>query len=145
VGLHTLAEAQDYEEERKRREEYGSRKQRDTSYLYNQDRNSARNRLSQSKYGEKWQEKPLVQQQQQQSQQIKPKIRKSSPLDIAGATGFDLLSESEKELCSNIRLFPSQYLVIKETLIRESLRQGHLKKGIARQLLKIGTINCIHI
>lgn len=69
----------------------------------------------------------------------KPKPRKpGTPLDITGSSSYDLLSEKEKALCSNVRLFPQQYLLIKETLIRESLRTGFLKKASARQLIKIG-------
>lgn len=61
-----------------------------------------------------------------------------TPLDITTASGYELLSEKERELCSSLRLFPQQYLVIKDTLIRESIRQGVLKKATARQLIKIG-------
>lgn len=61
-------------------------------------------------------------------------------LDINGSPGFDLLSEKEKTLCSNLKLYPQQYLIIKDTFLRESLRLGHLKKSSARQLVKIGKI-----
>lgn len=72
----------------------------------------------------------------------KPKSKKlGSALDISNAPSCDLLSEKEKVLCSTLRLYPQQYIVIKDTLIRESLKVGHLKKGIARQLIKIGKKN----
>jgi len=130
-GIHTLSEAQEFDEEReekKRRDEHG--RKRDTSgYLY-QDRSGIRsNRL----LTKSWGDKSLA-----EKQQAKPKLRKQgTPLDISNSSGFELLSEKEKELCSNLRLYPSQYMVIKETLLRESLRQGFLKKAIARQLIKI--------
>eukprot|EP01119_Soliformovum_irregulare_P012673 TRINITY_DN3305_c1_g1_i2.p1 TRINITY_DN3305_c1_g1~~TRINITY_DN3305_c1_g1_i2.p1 ORF type:complete len:479 (-),score=126.33 TRINITY_DN3305_c1_g1_i2:96-1532(-) len=69
---------------------------------------------------------------------VKPR-KPGAPLDITGAPGYDLLTDKERELCSQLRLFPQQYAVIKDTLLRESLRVGYLRKGSARQLVKIGT------
>lgn len=75
-------------------------------------------------------------------------------MDISGSPGYDLLSDKEKELCSNLRyaslinlywiycydyrLYPHQYKLIKDTLLRESMKSGQLKKQVARQLVKIG-------
>ncbi len=60
------------------------------------------------------------------------------PLDISGYPGYELLSDKERDLASQLRIYPQQYLVIKDTLMRESLKHGHLKKAIARNLIKIG-------
>lgn len=69
---------------------------------------------------------------------LSPKPRKpGAPLDISTSVGYDLLSEKERELCSSLRIYPQQYMVIKDTLLRESLRVGVLKKAVARQLIKI--------
>jgi len=129
IGVHTLSEVQEYEEEKKRREEHSGGRKRDSSssYFY-QDRAIGRSNRSSNR---NWPpDRPI--------EKLKPKIRKhGGPLDICGSPGYDLLSEKERELCSNVRLFPSQYIIIKETLLRESLRQGHLKKAVARQLIKI--------
>ena len=46
--------------------------------------------------------------------------------DISKCRGFTLLSEKEANLCVRLRLFPSQYLEIKNALIQESLRRGLL-------------------
>jgi len=69
----------------------------------------------------------------------KPKANRKpgSPLDISGSPGYELLSEREREFCANIRLFPQQYTLIKDTLIQNYLKLGYLKKGTARQLVKI--------
>ncbi|KAJ1889869.1 Transcriptional adapter ada2 [Kickxella alabastrina] len=65
-------------------------------------------------------------------------IRKSiNPLDIEGADGIELLSESEKEVCARLRIFPRPYLVVKETLLTEYARTGQLKRRQARDLVKI--------
>ncbi|KAK9459606.1 uncharacterized protein V1516DRAFT_642084 [Lipomyces oligophaga] len=62
----------------------------------------------------------------------------ANPLDISQAADLDLLSPAEQALCSQLRILPKPYLVIKETLFRELLRTGGiLKKRTARELIKI--------
>ncbi len=114
------------------KEEHTTGRKRESSSYFYQDRGVSRsNRLASRNWPP---ERPL--------ERLKPKIRKpGGPLDISGSPSYDLLSEKERELCANVRLYPSQYIIIKETLLRESLRQGHLKKAIARQLIKIGTMH----
>ena len=68
---------------------------------------------------------------------MKKSKRLGTPLDISHSSSLRLLSPKERELCSNIRLHPEQYMIIKDTLLRENMRLGHLKKRAARQLLKI--------
>lgn len=68
-----------------------------------------------------------------------PLVRRSlgSPLDISDAEGVELLSSSERNLCSILRLLPKLYLSIKETLIAAYHKHGHLKRAQARGLIKI--------
>ncbi|KAG7695696.1 hypothetical protein KL930_003693 [Ogataea haglerorum] len=66
------------------------------------------------------------------------KKRGNQPLDISQALDYDLLSDEEKVLCSNLRILPKPYLAIKETFFRELLRTGGvLKRKIAKELIKI--------
>lgn len=66
------------------------------------------------------------------------RYRKASlPLDIVDLPGFHLLSESEKTLCSNIRLIPRNYLEIKKILISENNKLGFLRLLDARKIVKI--------
>jgi SWIRM domain len=58
-------------------------------------------------------------------------------LDITDAEGFELLSTSERNLCSILRLLPKLYLSIKETLIAAHQKYGYLKRAQARGLIKI--------
>eukprot|EP00184_Porphyridium_aerugineum_P003529 CAMPEP_0184707600 /NCGR_PEP_ID=MMETSP0313-20130426/37352_1 /TAXON_ID=2792 /ORGANISM="Porphyridium aerugineum, Strain SAG 1380-2" /LENGTH=630 /DNA_ID=CAMNT_0027169179 /DNA_START=44 /DNA_END=1934 /DNA_ORIENTATION=- len=46
--------------------------------------------------------------------------------------GADLLNAQELELCQSMRMTPHQYLIVKEFLIRESCRVGHVKRKDAR-------------
>ncbi|KAJ3068524.1 Transcriptional adapter ada2 [Rhizoclosmatium hyalinum] len=60
-----------------------------------------------------------------------------TPLDISSADGVDLLLPNEQQLCSNIRILPRAYLVIKETLLKEYAEKGGLTRKQARALIKI--------
>ncbi|KAJ3331520.1 Transcriptional adapter ada2, partial [Gonapodya sp. JEL0774] len=60
-----------------------------------------------------------------------------SALDISNADGVHLLSPAEQHLCSVLRIMPHPYLVIKEKCVTESARLGGLRKGKARELIKI--------
>lgn len=63
--------------------------------------------------------------------------RTSMPLEIIDLPGFHLLSESEKTLCSTLRLIPENYLEIKEQLISENNKMGFLRLLDARRIVKI--------
>lgn len=58
--------------------------------------------------------------------------------DITGSRGYDLLSHREAELCTDLKLYPTQYLEIKKALIQESLTKGLLEKdgpGLGRRMV----------
>ncbi|KOB71134.1 Transcriptional adapter 2-alpha [Operophtera brumata] len=63
--------------------------------------------------------------------------RTSMPLDIVDLPGFNKLSESERVLCSNLRLLPENYLEIKEQLISQNSKIGFLRLLDARRIVKI--------
>lgn len=60
-----------------------------------------------------------------------------TPIDIIGMPGYHKLSEKEKELCKNVRLVPATYFTLRDVLIAEQKRCGHVKLQTARRLLKI--------
>lgn len=67
-----------------------------------------------------------------------PSRKPSASLDVSGSEAYELLSPQEQILCSNLRILPRAYLVIKETLISEFQKSGgSLKKRGARGLVKI--------
>lgn len=66
-----------------------------------------------------------------------PYRKASNPLNILHSDGIELLSEKEKNICSILRLYPRLYLNIKDTLIREYLKTGGLKRAQARAAVKI--------
>ncbi|KAJ5974218.1 hypothetical protein N7481_011428 [Penicillium waksmanii] len=59
-------------------------------------------------------------------------------LDNEGAADLHLLTTEEVELCNALHLMPKPYLVVKETLLKEAMKQGGtLKKKDARTICKI--------
>ncbi|GAM17633.1 hypothetical protein SAMD00019534_008080 [Acytostelium subglobosum LB1] len=73
------------------------------------------------------------------------KIRKNVSLEMDGLPNVDALSVKEKQLCSNLRLLPHQYLLIKELLIGENLKTGKLKLSTANKLLKLESAKVVKI
>ncbi|KDQ55691.1 hypothetical protein JAAARDRAFT_48581 [Jaapia argillacea MUCL 33604] len=68
-----------------------------------------------------------------------PQVRKMpAPLNLANSPSLHLLTPAEQTLCSQLRILPKPYLVIKETLVREYARRGgKLRRREARDLVKI--------
>ncbi|KAJ7715942.1 hypothetical protein DFH07DRAFT_862497 [Mycena maculata] len=64
--------------------------------------------------------------------------RKRAPLNLANSPSLHLLTPLEQTLCSELRILPKPYLVVKETLVREYARRGgKLRRREARDLVKI--------
>lgn len=62
----------------------------------------------------------------------------AAPLNLANSPSLHLLTPPEQYLCSQLRILPKPYLVIKETLVREYARRGgKLRRREARDLVKI--------
>ncbi|KAJ7694110.1 hypothetical protein B0H17DRAFT_1159181 [Mycena rosella] len=60
------------------------------------------------------------------------------PLNLANSPSLHLLTPAEQTLCSQLRILPKPYLVVKETLVREYARRGgKLRRREARDLVKI--------
>ncbi|KAI9799481.1 MAG: Transcriptional adapter ada2 [Piccolia ochrophora] len=62
------------------------------------------------------------------------------PLKFDGENGTDLhlLTKDEQQLCSVLRIYPKPYLVMKEHLMKEAMKQGgNLKRKAAREICKI--------
>lgn len=60
------------------------------------------------------------------------------PLNLANSPSLHLLTPGEQILCSQLRIFPKPYLVMKETLVREYARRGgKLRRREARDLVKV--------
>jgi len=75
-------------------------------------------------------------------EESKPRLphtrRPAAPLNLANADSLHLLTPAEQVLCSQLRILPKPFLVVKETLVSEYARRGgNLKRRDARELVKI--------
>lgn len=61
----------------------------------------------------------------------------SSSIDISAQDGYDQLSPAEQQLCTQLRLLPRPYMVVKQTLMRQCELRGGLKRNHARKLVRI--------
>jgi transcriptional adapter 2-alpha len=62
----------------------------------------------------------------------------AAPLNLASAPSLHLLTPAEQTLCSQLRILPKPFLLIKEILVREFARRGgKLRRREARDLVKI--------
>eukprot|EP01094_Clydonella_sp_ATCC50884_P008785 TRINITY_DN18339_c0_g1_i1.p1 TRINITY_DN18339_c0_g1~~TRINITY_DN18339_c0_g1_i1.p1 ORF type:complete len:563 (-),score=143.80 TRINITY_DN18339_c0_g1_i1:145-1833(-) len=131
LGITTMSEVDRYEGERKKREqELTLRKARESaSYLF-PERSSSRS--------SKWLKRDREEAMKLGDTKGRSSRKMGQPLNISDSPGVELLSEAEQQLCSQVRVYPTQYMSIKETLLREDARAGHmLLKSAARQHIKI--------
>jgi len=129
MGIRTNVDAQNYDNEKRKRENENQRRMRDTTpYYYGSERTNTR--------GTKW----LNRDQNLASPISALKIEDRStdkPMDLSTYKGVEILNPKERELCSLLHIPPLQYCEIKELLIREDFNEGYIKKNTAYQLVKL--------
>ncbi|KAG5518836.1 hypothetical protein PMAC_002366 [Pneumocystis sp. 'macacae'] len=65
-------------------------------------------------------------------------LKKQTTFSLSTSSGLHLLTPSEQTLCTQLRILPKPYLVIKETIFRKLIKTGdRLRKKKARELIKI--------
>ena len=132
VGITDIADSFEYERCRKKRTKQHElkRAKAGSSYLYNNSRGVNNRGVRHLARDLEMQLRPI----EVAKQQRKP----GEPLDISNMDGFELLSKEERTLCSEIRLLPAQFFLVKEKLLdQDILSGGRLQLADARSLLKI--------
>lgn len=59
-----------------------------------------------------------------------------NPLDISQSESYSLLLQGERDLCSNLRIYPKAYFLMKDILLRAYVSRGFLTPSMAKSLLK---------
>ncbi|KAI7832012.1 Homeodomain-like protein [Kickxella alabastrina] len=64
---------------------------------------------------------------------------KAAPMDVTKFAMAEYLSQAERDCCSVLRLYPEQYLMIKQSLVRagRNLPPGTFKKRDAQKLCRV--------
>lgn len=67
-------------------------------------------------------------------------------LESEGAPDIHLLSKEEIEICNVLHIQPKPYLVVKETLLKEAMKQGGaMKRKDAKAVCKVQSLSCFLI
>ncbi|KAF2077523.1 hypothetical protein CYY_001141 [Polysphondylium violaceum] len=140
AGIKSMTEGDIYEEEKRKRElERNTKKSKsDLSYLssvssIDKPTSTNPNHFKSPKQYTKEKEDTFLGYERKSM-----KLRKNAQLEMEGLPNSEVLSTKEKLLCTAIRILPQQYLVIKETLLAESLKtQGIIKQSVANKLIKL--------
>ncbi|KAL4151200.1 hypothetical protein PRNP1_008149 [Phytophthora ramorum] len=137
-GVRTLAEAELYDAEKKKRElDQAIQKQRESaSYLYESGRTSSSGRDRANRWQNR--EQGVNGDAGGDSSRTRNGLNAiAATFSIEGTPGCHLLTPKEKELCCKLKLLPKHYLVIKDALVRECFRLGYLTKKMAKETVQI--------
>ncbi|KAJ1719695.1 Transcriptional adapter ada2 [Coemansia erecta] len=127
-GITTIADGSQYEVEKSQRPSRRATTLRDSVHLLERLHKIVSTRAARDSGMD---ESPLLGSQKQAS-------RKPANLsDIESADGAELLLDSEKQVCSQLRIFPRPYLMAKEALLAEHARTGSLKRKQVQDLVKL--------
>ncbi|KAF4324358.1 hypothetical protein BBO99_00001879 [Phytophthora kernoviae] len=153
-GVRTLAEAELYDAEKKKRElDQAIQKQRESaSYLYESGRTSSSGRDRANRWQNREQGAAGGDVGTENSRTRGSSASTAGGLNaitasfsVDGTPGCHLLTPKEKELCSKLKLLPKHYLVIKDALIRECYRLGYLTKKMAKDSVQIDVNKTGHL
>uniref|UniRef100_A0A7S4MA68 Transcriptional adapter n=1 Tax=Vannella robusta TaxID=1487602 RepID=A0A7S4MA68_9EUKA len=118
-GIRSMIDASNYDSLCRRRETQARKQRRESSNIYGYPERS-------KERGSRW-----------LNRDKDPDAPQPVEVDISNAPGYDLLSLGERQLCESLYLYPSQYMIIKDALVKEYLKTGNLQKSTARFLVKI--------
>jgi len=150
-GIHTLAEGEDYDLEKRRREtEFArlraiehptSKNIASANKLIVRDATQVNNQLSRLNEEEKISAIPTS-----RTPSTGPHKKMYLSLDLADLPGVDLLHEDEKELCTSCRLLPVQYLAMKVELMRAGLKSDKpLNRTHVRNIFKVDPLKSVRV
>ncbi|KAJ2159864.1 Transcriptional adapter ada2 [Coemansia sp. RSA 552] len=122
-GITTLEDGAQYEVERSQRPSRRATTQRDSAHLLERLQKIATSRATRES---------VATASAKQQHSSKP----GGATEVEAADGVELLSESERDLCSRLRIFPRPYLVAKEALLSEYIRAGQLRRRHAYDLVR---------
>lgn len=150
AGCRTLAEADQYKLEKKKREEAALRKAKESpAYLpagkglQRSNRNPTKEKIdggeldSSGNHADSQKGKGgLTTISSGAIENMNKASSKSGTWDLTGLPGATLLSLTEQQLCCQNRIFPAHYLRMKEVMMLESLKSGQIKRLDTHRLIK---------
>ena len=150
-GIHTIAEGEDYDMEKRRREtefarlraiEHPTSKNiaRANKFIV-RDATQINEQLTRINEEEKMPVVPIG-----RTPSTGTRRRMYLALDLTDLPGTDLLNEDEKELCTSCRLLPVHYLAMKVALMREGLNTDKpLTRNRVRTMFKVDPLKAVRV
>jgi transcriptional adapter 2-alpha len=141
VGIRSLDEAREYELDRRRREEdqKAEKHRRDANYLYETGRApTSVKSVSQGRRGRGVEEEFEIPPKKTKKEAAAAAADEAiTRIGMADAPNAEVLSEKELALCEAIPMLPMHYLAVKEAIVREMFRNGHLTKDGVTRVTKV--------
>jgi transcriptional adapter 2-alpha len=120
IGLKTYEELELYMQEKKKKDEAYQKKQKQNDiYLFDPKINTNRFTPRRTRYNGK------------------DTMESKEASDKKNKANFSQLNEKEHNLCESLSITPYDYILIKEVLVRECLKDGLLSKDIVNNIIKI--------
>jgi len=151
-GIHTVAEGEDYDLEKRRRETEFARLR---AIEHPTSKNIARankfivrdaTQINEQLTRMNDEDKTVSVIPTPRASTLGPRRRMYLSLDLADLPGVDLLNDDEKELCTSCRLLPVQYLSMKVELMREGLKsEKPLNRTHVRNMFKVDPLKAIRV
>lgn len=130
MGIRSLAEAEIYEIDKKRRENQAAANARRYNSSYVIENVKPMSGTGSGAKGSKWRNRGGDTNNDNDD-------KDDGKIDFSADDEFSLLSAKEQELCSTVNIPPKHYLVMKTTLLQESMKLGFVEKDRASQVLNI--------
>ncbi|KAF8818765.1 AP2 domain transcription factor APVIIb-1/ADA2-B, partial [Cardiosporidium cionae] len=125
LGLKTIEEVREYEEEKRRRKELKTRGIAFPYVMENSQRVPRR-----SRFGGRFDD----------AETKNRTVQTNQPVSILQFPGAKLLDENERSFCESIGLPPVFYLLAKKILLHEAESNGHFRKEDFTKILRIGIL-----
>lgn len=65
--------------------------------------------------------------------------------EVASMAGAELLGRAEITLCSSLKMYPHQYLIVKDYMIRENAKMGFLKRAGLKNVIQLDPAKILKI
>lgn len=65
--------------------------------------------------------------------------------DLELMPGAELLGKAEIAMCGSLKITPHQYMIVKDVLVRENARLGHLRKKDAKSIIRLDSSKVLKI
>lgn len=144
MGIRSIEEAKEYELERKRREDEikVEKHRKEAPHLFPASSHNSNKSSGASRRGRGGGDASNGEESEGGGGQVKRQRGDEDDLaaafeELKAAPGASLLSHNELALCAELPMLPMHYLAVKEAIVREACRNGHLNEESIHRVIKV--------